>query len=125
MILTFGAILALILAGLFVEYVLEFTWEKIAEYIRKKRVINRAKKWLMIELKALVNDPNIDRVSLDQLDQIVEHEGYTHASVVLDENDDIIGRQVELIKKDDVYTQATAEIEEVIRKNGGFIEVLI
>ena len=113
---------SLIVAGLFIVWVVNLTMQKLKERARQKLTIDRSKKWIIAEITTLANDPNASKVTLDELDELVEKEGYTHAAALLDENGKIIG-ELELAKKEDKNAAADPAVERLFKKHNGTLIV--
>ena len=114
-------IITMILAGLFVTWVVNLTITKLKEKARQRLTIDNAKRWIISELRALARDPQTNTMSLDELDRLVDEEGYTYAAALIDNNSKIIG-DVELVKKEDRNAETDPAVERLFRmKNGTLI----
>ena len=114
-------IITLILAGLFVAWVVNLTIKKLKEKARQKLAIENSKRWIISELKALARDPRANTLSIDELDRLVDEEGYTYAAALIDNNGEVIG-DVELVKKEDKDAATDPAVEKLFQmKNGTLI----
>ena len=114
-------IIALILAGLFVTWVVNLTIKKLKKKAEEKLALGRGHKWIISELKALARDPQTNTMSLDELDRLADEEGYTYAAALIDDNGEVVG-DVELVKKEDKNAATDPAVEKLFRmKNGTLI----
>ncbi len=114
-------IIALILAGLFVTWVVNLTIKKLKKKAEEKLALGRGHKWIISELKALAKDPQTNTMSLDELDRLADEEGYTYAAALIDDNGEVVG-DVELVKKEDKNAATDPAVEKLFRmKNGTLI----
>ena len=114
------AIIAMILAGSFIVWVVNLTIKKLKDRARQKLTIERSKAWIISEIRALARDPQANTMSIDELDRLVDEEGYTYATALIDTNGEIIG-DVELVKKEDQNANTDPAVENLFRQKNGTI----
>lgn len=114
------AIIAMILAGSFIVWVVNLTIKKLKDRARQKLTIERSKAWIISEIRALARDPQANTMSIDELDRLVDEEGYTYATALIDTNGEIIG-DVELVKKEDQNANTDPAVEKLFEQTNGTI----
>ena len=115
------AIIGMIVAGVFIAYVIKMTSKWIINKINEMAAKKNAKKVAVGDLIKLIEEArenNDNRINRNDLNQI-NNQGYSHFVVTVDSDNQIID-EVELIK--DQNDTLDAEVEKMLG-NSGFLVV--
>lgn len=109
-----GGIVALIALGTIVVLVIALTIKWLKTRLREKLALQNAQKTVVADIKELVKNCD-NKISLDDLDELADKEGYTHFMATIDDNNEVIG-EVEMVK--DTNGKQDVEVQRLLGRNG-------
>ena len=110
-------IIAAIVAGEIIYEIGKLTMSKLREKWRRARALCAARMCVLADLKAIVRDPEVTRVSRAELDRMIE-EGCTYADVQVSSSNECVGK-VNIHKKDYPAQEEDPEVRALLERNRG------
>ena len=110
-------IIAALVAASFIYEIGKLTMLKLKEKLRRVRAVRLARQYVLADLKAIVRDPEVTRVTRADLDRMIE-EGCTYAELQVSSNGQPVGK-VNIHKKEYPDQEEDSEARALMSRNNG------